>query len=162
MQSELERLEVETILAGYHQLGVEHAALGELLFQRGDNFGEVAVERLFVTALNEHLVAVAKDQRAEAVPFWFKDPCFARRQLADAIGEHGEYGRVDREVHARMVSDLLSLVIPSAARDLGRPRSLAEPALRSASDVGLGMTTTAMSLRASEKCSWDGKPVGQR
>src|SRR5262245_25284158 len=113
MQSELERLEVETILAGDHQLGVEHAALGELLFQRGDNFGEVAVERLFVTALNEHLVAVAKDQRAEAVPFWFKDPCFARRQLADAIGEHGEYGRVDREVHARMVSELLSLVIPS-------------------------------------------------
>src|SRR5581483_10002273 len=82
-----------------HDLAVDHAAPGEILRERGNELREVAVERLLVAALDEDVLAVAKDERAESVPLRLEDPALARRQLADALGEHGEDRRIDRQVH---------------------------------------------------------------
>ena len=87
------------------------AALGELRHERIEQLGEVAVERLLVAALDEDLVAVAEDERAEAVPLGLEDPAVAFGEFADALGEHREDGRVDGEVHGVMVIRAPSSVV---------------------------------------------------
>ena len=52
---------------------------GQLRRERLEQLGEVAVERIFVAALDEDLVAVAEHESAEAVPLGLEDPPFARR-----------------------------------------------------------------------------------
>ena len=66
--------------------------------QRLEQLGKVAVQRLLVAALDQDLVAVAKDQRAKAIPLRFEDPVAACRQFADSLGEH----RQNRRVHGKM------------------------------------------------------------
>ena len=58
-------------------LAVDDAALGQRGGERGDELGEVAVHRLLVAALQQDLVAVAEDQRAEAVPLGLELPALA-------------------------------------------------------------------------------------
>ena len=99
MQPQLQRLEVETVLAGDDDLAVEHAALGDARLQRLDELREVAVERPLVAALDEHLVAVAKDEGAEAVPLRLEDPAVVGRQLVDPSRQHWQERWVDGEVH---------------------------------------------------------------
>src|ERR1700730_14789945 len=103
MESLLERVELEALASRDDDLAVEHAALGELGLERVYEFREVAIERLFVPALNEHLVSVAEDERAEPIPFRFEDPTVTRWQLADSLREHREDGRIDGEVHRGMI-----------------------------------------------------------
>src|SRR5215204_1969747 len=100
MKAHLQRLEIERAVAGDHDLAVEHAALRQLGLERGDELGEVAVERLLIAALNEHLVAVAEDDRAKAVPFGLEHPLVADGKLAHILGEHGKDWRIDGKLHA--------------------------------------------------------------
>src|SRR5690606_2241050 len=68
MQAQLQRVEVEAVRSGDHDLAVEHGAFGQSLEKQRVQLREVAVERLLVTTLNEHVVVAAEDERAEAVP----------------------------------------------------------------------------------------------
>ena len=77
MNPELERLKIERAVDGDDDFAVEHASVGQLRGQRFDQLWKVAVERFLIAALNEHVEAVAKDQRAKAVPFWFENPSSA-------------------------------------------------------------------------------------
>ena len=56
--------------------------------ERLGQLGEVAVERLEVAALDVDLVAVAEDERAEAVPLRLEQPAVAGRQAVGRLGEH--------------------------------------------------------------------------
>ena len=109
MQPKLQRVKVEPVVADDHDLSVEHAAIGQLRRQRVGELGEVAGERLLVATLNEELIAVAKDERAEAVPFRLEDPSVARRELANELGEHRKDWRIEGQFHAAdLAADLAS------------------------------------------------------
>ena len=92
MQPELERHEIESAFARDHDLAVEHTSLRQLRLERFDQLREIAVERLLVAALDEHLVAVAEDERAKAVPLGLEDPSLARGKLAHAVASMGSTG----------------------------------------------------------------------
>ena len=72
---------------------------GKLRAQRLEQLGEVAVQRFFVAALDQDLVAVAKDERAKPVPLGFEDPVPAGRQFTDALGQHRQERRVHGKIH---------------------------------------------------------------
>src|SRR5262245_44327195 len=101
MQSHLQRLEIQRAVLHDHQLAVEHAALRKLRLDRRDQLREVTVEWFLVAALDEHFVAVAKDERAESVPLGLEDPSFTGRQLANSVGEHRQHWRINRKIHPR-------------------------------------------------------------
>ena len=69
MQPHLQRIEVEPARRGDDDLAVEHAAVGQACEQRVVQLRKVAVERPQVAALDEHVVAAAEHDGAEAVPF---------------------------------------------------------------------------------------------
>src|SRR5437667_10876182 len=98
MQAELERVEIEPVVLGDDDFAVEHAGRGQLRAECFDYLGEVAVERLFIAALDVDLVLVAEDQGAEPVPFGLEDPRAAGGDLVDACGEHREDWRIDGQV----------------------------------------------------------------
>ena len=68
MQPELQRVEVEAARRRDHDLAVEHAAGRQRVEKRGVQLGKVAIERLEIAALDEHVGAAAKDDRAKSVP----------------------------------------------------------------------------------------------
>ena len=84
---------------GDDDLAVEHAALGQGRAERIGQLREVAVERLEVAGLGVDLVAVAEDERPEAVPLGLEQPAVVGRQRVDGLGEHRLDRRLDREVH---------------------------------------------------------------
>src|SRR5204862_3899598 len=88
MQSHLQGIELETFVADDDDLAVEDAALWQLRLQRWNKLREVAIERSLVATLDVDLVAIAEEERAEAVPLRLEDPAFAGRQLADSLGQH--------------------------------------------------------------------------
>ena len=67
--------------------------------QRLVQLGKVAIERLRVAALDVDVVAAAKDDRAEAVPFGLEEIVAFRRQALGDPGQHGLDGRCDGEGH---------------------------------------------------------------
>lgn len=72
-----------------------------------DAAGLAWIVNLGCIELHPHaVIAVAKDERAKAVPLRLEDPSIAGWQLADSLGEHRQNRRIDREVH---ISELLSL-----------------------------------------------------
>ena len=99
MNAELQRVEVEAAVGGDDDFAVEHAAGGQLRAERIEQIGEVAVQRLFVAALDQDLVAIAEDQRAKAIPLRLEDPCSIGWQCVDSLGEHRQDGRVDGKMH---------------------------------------------------------------
>ena len=104
MDAELQGVEVErcaalAIRAGDDDFAVEDAALGQLCQKRGAQFWEIAVERLAVAALDEQVVAVAKENGAKAVPFGLELEGVAGWDRVDALGEHGQQRRWKGEVH---------------------------------------------------------------
>lgn len=101
MNAQLKSVEVEAAFAGDHKFTVKHTLCRKVLAKWIKHLGEVTVERLLVPALDEDLIAIPKDKYSKAVPFGFVDPFALRRHFGNALGEHGEYGRVDGEVHAR-------------------------------------------------------------
>jgi len=99
VDSQLEGVEVEVATIGDDEFAIEDALFGKLLTERREHLGEVAVEGFLVAALEEDFVAVAKDEDAEAVPLGLVDPVAFGRDGVDALGEHGEEGRVNGELH---------------------------------------------------------------
>ena len=61
---------------------------GSLALQRLDHLGEVAGQRLLVAAGQLHLVAVAEDDAAEAVPLGLVEQTSPLGDLLDRLGEH--------------------------------------------------------------------------
>jgi hypothetical protein len=93
-------LEVEpaAILAGNHDLPVDHAPARELLGDRSHELREITGHRPLVTAAELHLAAVGEDDRAESVPLRL-EAVRAVGNLFDRLGQHGRDRRVDRKVH---------------------------------------------------------------
>ena len=93
MDALLQRVEVEAGRAGDHELGVDHAPLGQGGAERVDQLGEVARQRALVAAAQLHLVAVAEHDAAEAVPLRLVEPAVAFGEGVGGLGEHrGEQG----------------------------------------------------------------------
>ncbi len=99
MDPQLQRVEVERAVPRDHDLAVEDAASRKLRRQRFEELGEVAVERLFVPALDQELVPVSKHQHAKPVPLGFEEESVAFGQSTDALGEHGKKRRTNYELH---------------------------------------------------------------
>jgi hypothetical protein len=101
VDAQLQGLEVEPVAAGHDDLAVEHAALRRVGEHRLDDLGEVPRHRALVAGAEQHLVAVAEDDRAEAVPL--------RLDVADVgdlrhgLGEH----RRDRRHHGQVHDGIL-------------------------------------------------------
>src|SRR5688572_1819019 len=110
MESELERLELEPLLARDDNLAAQYAALPELRLQGIDYLREITIERLPVAALDENLVTVAEDEGAKAVPLRLEYPSFTGWQLTNSLCEHWEDRRIDSEVH---VPDGLKMSVQS-------------------------------------------------
>ena len=53
----------------------------------------LVVSDFFIATLNQNLIAIAKHQCTEPIPFRFKDPCAALWQFINSLGEHGQDGR---------------------------------------------------------------------
>jgi hypothetical protein len=101
MNAELQGVEVEDFFLCDNDFAVEHTASRELGGDRLDQFGKVAVQRFFIAALNQDLVAIAKHQRAKAIPLGLENPSSGLRQLAHALGEHRQDRRVHGEIHTK-------------------------------------------------------------
>jgi hypothetical protein len=80
-------------------LAVDHRPLRQLRAGLRDHLREVPGERLAAPARQLHLVAVAEDDAAEAVPLRLVRHALGGRQLGNALGEHRLDRRVDREIH---------------------------------------------------------------
>ena len=74
MNPQLQGLEVETARAGDDDFAVEDASIRQLRAQRVEQFGKVSIQGFLVAALQQDLLAVAKHQRAKAIPLGFEDP----------------------------------------------------------------------------------------
>lgn len=94
-----ECVEVEAMGAGDDNLAIEDALRRELGEERGAEFGEVAVERLGVAALDQEVVPGAEDEGAKAVPLGLEEPVAGGGDGIDALGEHGEDRVGKREGH---------------------------------------------------------------
>ena len=97
MQPELERVEIEPLRRGDHDLPVDHTVSRQSLQQRVVQLGEIAVERAEVAALDEEVGRAAKDDGAEPVPFRLEENGPGRRQRVGQLGEHRLDRRRDRE-----------------------------------------------------------------
>ena len=96
-------VEVETRLAGDHDLAVEDATLRHIRQQRLDELGEVARERLRVATAELHLRTVTEDQAAKAVPLGLVEQAATLRHLSAELCQHGGHGRHDRQLHRRIL-----------------------------------------------------------
>ena len=77
METQLQRLEVETGFARDDELAVDDGSRGKRGQNRRLELGEVPVERLQIAALHQPLRAVAEDQHTEPVPLRLVKPAFA-------------------------------------------------------------------------------------
>ncbi len=102
-----------------HDLAVDHAPGRERLAGGLDDLREVALHRAAVARVDAHVVAVAEDERPEAVPLGLVDP---PRPVGGLVGhggdrprEHGQDRRLQRQRHGGETT-------PGAARaPLARP-----------------------------------------
>jgi hypothetical protein len=99
MDAQLESAEVEVAVVGDDEFAIKDASLGKLVANGIEHLGEVAVKGFLVAALEEDLVAIAKDEDAKAVPFGLVDPVAFGGDGFDSLGEHGKDGRIDGELH---------------------------------------------------------------
>src|SRR5437867_13406444 len=99
MNTELQCFEVERAISGDDDFAVDHGARRQLRSKRPQQFGEVPVQRFFITALDKDLVAVAKNQRAKPTPFGLEDPLSSGRHSSDALGRHRQIRRMDGTLH---------------------------------------------------------------
>jgi len=89
MQPHLQTAEIETVGGGHHDLAVQDDAARQLLEQHGVELGEVTIERPQLSALDEDAIAVAKHDRAKAVPLGLEQEVAVLRNLLSELGEHG-------------------------------------------------------------------------
>ena len=99
MKAKLQRIEVEPALRCYDDFAIQNATRWQLVPQRIHYLGKVTIERLFVAALNQDFVSVAKNDRPKAIPFRLKYPGAALRQLTNSLREHWQDRRINRKLH---------------------------------------------------------------
>ena len=97
MQTQLQRVEVETVGCGNHDFAVDHRASRQLLEQRLVHVGEIAVERLQVPALDEDVGAAPEHDGAKSVPLRLVEIVPVPGQDVGELREHGLDRRGDRE-----------------------------------------------------------------
>ena len=102
----LQRVEVEPLRSGDHDLAVDHDCRWNPLQQRVMQLREVAIEGPEVAALNVDVFLCAEDDGPKAVPLGLEDEAFAGRQRVDQLGEH----RFNRRNHA---SSQFARLVPS-------------------------------------------------
>ena len=95
MDAQLKRVEVEAPVPCDDDFPVENRAVWQLTPEWVDEIGKVSVERFLVAALDQDFIAVPEDERSEAVPLGLVDPSLSLGQLAHALGEHRQNGRID-------------------------------------------------------------------
>src|SRR5579875_2886965 len=66
MQAQLKLVEIKALVPHDDDLAVQNTAARDCFAQRFEQLGEIAVERLFIAALNKDFIVVTKDERAEA------------------------------------------------------------------------------------------------
>jgi len=89
MKPELQRSEIEFVISDDDDLSIENAPLGQSGPQRVDEFGKIPVQRLLITALNQDLIAVTKDECAKSIPLWLEDPIVSGWEFLHALRKHG-------------------------------------------------------------------------
>src|SRR3954471_15114949 len=99
MDPEQERLEGKLPVRRDHDLAIDDATLRQARLQRVGELGKVAIERLEVTTLDQDLVAVAEDDRPEAVPLRLEQPAVALRNAVAHLGEHRLERWIERKLH---------------------------------------------------------------
>src|SRR5207247_3976484 len=104
MDTQEQRLEVEPADADDDDLAVDDAALGERVGERRQELGEVSVHRLLVSALQQDLVAVAKHQRAKAVPLGLEQPAVPGGQGFGGARQHGLERRSEGQAHGPILA----------------------------------------------------------
>ncbi len=97
----LEGVETEVVADRHDDLAVDHTLVGEAVAQRVEQLREVARERSLVSRSEVDLVAIAKDDAAEAVPLGFEREVAGVGDAVDGLGQHRLDGRNDRQVHDR-------------------------------------------------------------
>ena len=95
MQPQLQGIEVEAARRGDDDLAVDDTVVREIRQQRVVQLGKVPIERPQVAALDEHVAAAAKHDRAKAVPLRLVEERAAGWQRVGELGEHRLDGRGD-------------------------------------------------------------------
>ena len=117
------------------------AALGQGGAQRVRQLREVAIERLQVAGLDVDLVAVAEDDRAEAVPLGLEQPAVAIGQPVGRLGQHRLDRRIERQVEGHRPS------VPSRqGRPRGPPRARSRPRFQATGPCTPGPSTSSAPL----------------
>jgi hypothetical protein len=99
-------LEVQppAIGAGYDDLAVDNGPGRQAFQYRGDQLGKVPGHRTLVAAADLDLIAVAEDDRPEAIPFRLIAQ-LALRDLLHGLGEHRGNGRHHGQVHRPIIHE---------------------------------------------------------
>ena len=101
MDAQEQRLEVEPVRRRRSRSRRRaRSAPGSAARERLDELGEVAVQRLLVAALEQDLVAVAEDERAEAVPLRLEEPAVAVGEVVRGVESIGASGGAKGSVTA--------------------------------------------------------------
>ena len=92
MDAELKGIEVERAALDDDDLTVKYALSRQLRFYGIEQLREVTVQRFLFAALEEYLVAVAKDQRAKSVPLRLEYPVAPRGISSTRLASIGRTG----------------------------------------------------------------------
>ncbi len=117
MDPQQEGVEIERAVVRDHDLAVEDTSLRESRPERVGQLREVAIERLQVARLRVDVVAVAEDERPEAVPLGLEQPAVVARQRVGRLRQH----RLDRGLEG----ECHGTTIPSRERRDGGSRLFA-------------------------------------
>ena len=99
MQPQLESFEVQSLWAGNHHLAVQHAPPRQSGQERLDELRKIPAEGLPIATLEEQLLSIPKDERAEPIPLGLEQPLGPLGQGGRRLGEHGQHGGSHGEVH---------------------------------------------------------------
>ena len=97
-----QRLELESVRPRNHDLTVDDATFRQVRPERGRQLGKVSIERLEVATLDEDRVAIAEDDRPEAVPLGLEEPAFALGSPVATLASMGSRGGWKGSVMARV------------------------------------------------------------
>lgn len=103
MEPHLERVEVEPVFGGNHDLAVDDAARWQPFDEGLMQFREVAIEGFQVPALNVNVVTAAEDDGPEAVPLGLEEQTAGGGDLIDELGKHGLDGRSQHRLDSMAV-----------------------------------------------------------
>src|SRR4051794_13733854 len=101
MDTQQQRVEVETLRSRDHHFAIEDGPRRELRSKRLLQLGKIAIERLQVTALNEQLDTVPEHQGAKTVPLGLEEPPVIGRQVAREPRQHRLNWRLHGQAKAR-------------------------------------------------------------